>query len=189
MFTWISDIAYFFARFIPHIRIIRSTHAGVRFKYGKPHHIEGGRLIVYWPIVTELLILPKVRQTTEYAVQFLTTFDGVAIAVCMVNVYRIKDVFTAGTYTFDVYSVVDDIAQTTLAGLISNTPFQDVQEDVHSFNEILTREVQGDLAAYGIEVESVRLISFAKCIVLRNIGDTLSWNPGRQFDEATGEKT
>ena len=129
------------------------------------------------------------RQTTEAAVQFLTTFDGVSVAVCMVNVYRIKDVFTAGTHTFDVYSLIDDVAQTTLAGLVSNTPYDSIQGDVYSFNEILTREVNSDLRPYGIEVEKAMLISFSKCMVLRNIGDTLSWNPGRQMDESTGEKT
>jgi len=188
MFAWISDLAYFFASFFPHLRIIRSTHEGVRFRRGVPKKIESGRLILYWPIVTQLVILPKVRQTTETAPQFLTTFDGQPVAVGTVIVYHISDVFSAVTQTFDIYSVIDDITQTSVAALVSQTPFEEIEKDIYSFNVILSREISSELERYGISVEKVAIMGFSKCMVLRNIHDQLSWNPGRQMNVDTGER-
>lgn len=188
MLSWLSDLAYFLASFFPRLRIVRSTHDAVRFRCGVPSVVPGGRLIIYWPIVTELVILPKVRQTTETGAQFVTTFDGQSIAISFAVVYRISDVYMAVTETWDIYSVIDDISQTTLSSFVSNLTFKDIQTDKESFNSILTREIQVALSKYGVSVESAQIVSCSACIVLRNIGDWGSSNPGNRIDETTGEK-
>ncbi len=182
MFTWLSDLAYFLASFLPHLKIIRSTHAGVRFKYGHPHPIKSGRIIMYWPIVTELLILPKVRQTTELAPQVLITKDGAQLAITMAIVYRISDVFTAATEAWDIYTVIDDNAQAALAEVVADCQKAVVSEP-KIMNDILRGVVQDKLKEYGVAVDKAFIISVSKCFTIRNIGDQLSWNPGRVIDE------
>lgn len=186
MLSWLSDLAYFLASFIPHLVIIRSTHEGVRFRLGVPYHIEGGRLIMYWPIVTQLVILPKIRQTTESAPIYVTTFDDQVIAISVAVVYRISDVFLAVTETWDIYSVIDDVTETTLSSLVSNTTFDDICKDIESFNAIITREIRAALKVYGIDTEYVQTVNFSRCMVLRNIGDVLSRSTS--IDETTGLK-
>jgi regulator of protease activity HflC (stomatin/prohibitin superfamily) len=174
---WLNDLVYFFAKFFPHILIVRSTHGGVRFRRGNPILIEGGKVIVYWPIVTQVVILPLRRQTNELALQILTTHDGRTVAVGGIVIYQVSDVFKAVVNAWNIYRVVDDTAQMILANLIPNHVYEDIQKDLDEFNGIFEREITPKLAEYGIEVEEAGLMNFAECFAFRNIGDVGSWNP------------
>jgi regulator of protease activity HflC (stomatin/prohibitin superfamily) len=188
MLQWLNDLAYFLSSFFPHIKIIRSTHAGVRFRFGKPYLIEGGRIIVYWPIFTDILVLPVVKQTTEMAEQALTTFDGKSICTSMVVVYRIPNVFLAATKSWDIYGILDNISQSVLASLIGKSTFEEIQTDPDSFNHILRREINTAAKEYGIVIDKASLISFTKVIAIRNIQNAVSWGPGTKLNSNTGEQ-
>lgn len=187
MLQWINDLIYFLGSFFPHIYIVRSTHAGVRFRFGKPHKIEPGRVIIYWPIVTELKIIPIIEQTTETAPIVVLTKDSKQVAVCAVIIYSINDAFTAVVKPLNVYSIIDNVVQSALADLISVMTLEEIQSDIHGFNDILSEITSEELSKFGVQVEDISIIGLSKCFTLRNIGDTWSVSPGKHLDIDTGE--
>ena len=107
-FAWLSQLIETFYRFIPHIIIIRATHAGVKWVRGK--HIKPlmPGLHLYWPLTTEIEVLVTARQTLAIPDQVLTTKDGKKVTVKTLVVYKIRDVVQAiGKQNWDVDSTVN----------------------------------------------------------------------------------
>ena len=76
MFEWLSEITSWLVQIVPRMTIIRVTHRGVKFlRGGKLKLVEPG-LCWYWPLVTELDIIPVVRQPITTPTQRLVTRDG-----------------------------------------------------------------------------------------------------------------
>lgn len=184
---WLNNLVRSFREFFPAWRIVRSTHAGVRFRRGKHVVPVGPGIVVYWPVITEIKTLPVVRQTTELAPQVLSTADGVEVAVSAVIVYRISDVVNAITQTWDIYQTIDDVAQTALAYLINSTNLTDLLSNRDDWEQWLQEKTQERLSSFGIGVETCRIINLARTFTIRLIGDHHSFNPGLNINRKTGE--
>ncbi len=178
-FAWIGRLIEWFGAFIPRWKIIRSTHAGVRFKKGVPSAIEPGRIIWYWPVTTEVEIIPVARQTHNLPTQSLTTRDGKKIVIGGVVVYSIKDIVKAIADNWDVSATINDITMCAITQVITKHDFQYLQDNLSdAVQQALTEETRKKLAVYGVRVYRTAITDFSIAVIIRNIGNgEVSLNP------------
>lgn len=172
-FAWLGDIIQWVGKLIPHIAIVRATHAGVKFKRGK-HAIEIKPGIVwYWPIVTEVDIIPVARQTHNLPTQALMTQDGKKVVVSGVVVYKIKDIVKTMARNWDVSDTINDITMVAITHVITKHDFKYLMEHItDDIQDKLTRETRSKLRMYGVQVYRTALTDFSTALVIKNIGGT-----------------
>lgn len=170
-FAWIGGLVEWFGAFIPRLKIVRSTHAGVKFRQGSRPQRMGPGLHVYWPLVTEVEIIPVARQTHNLPSQSLLTKDAKQVVVGGVVVYAIGDVVATLSKNWDVYDTLNDITLVAIAEVITT-------HDLAYLLENLTTEVQAKLTAvtrkklrtYGVRVFRTALTDFSTAIIIKNLG-------------------
>jgi regulator of protease activity HflC (stomatin/prohibitin superfamily) len=171
-FTWIGQLIEWLGSLIPRIKIVRATHAGIKFQRGKHIKLIEPGLIVYWPIITEVDIIPVARQTHNMPTQCAVTKDRVPVSVGGVVVYRIKDVVKALSRNWDFTDTINDIAMTAIMPVILQHTYDEliVQIADGSIQKVLTNSVKRQLHRYGVSVASVALTDFARSLVVNNVG-------------------
>jgi len=170
-FAWLGDIIQWFGRWIPHLAIIRSTHAGVKFRHGKKAVAMPPGLCFYWPLVTEIEIMPVARCTHNLPTQALMTKDGRKVVVSGVVVYKIKDIVAALARNWDVNDTINDITMCAITDVITKHDFKDIMEHITSEIQMkLTKETRHKLRAYGVQVFRTALTDFSTALVIKNIG-------------------
>jgi regulator of protease activity HflC (stomatin/prohibitin superfamily) len=169
-FSWISEIAQWLGRFIPRLLIVRSTHAGVKFRHGKrPEPLAPG-LRFYWPLVTEVEVIPIARQTHNLPTQALLTADGKKVVVSGVVVYKIKDIVATIARNWDVSDTINDITMVAIMQVVTTHTLEYLLK--HLTDEVqdkLTHETRKKLRVYGVGVYWTALTDFAECLVIKNI--------------------
>lgn len=170
-FAWVGYLVDWIGAWIPRMKIVRSTHAGVRFKRGRdPQKIEPG-LCWYWPMTTEVEIIPVARQTHNLPTQSLITKDGKKVIVSGVVVYAVKDVVAAIANNWDVSATINDITMCAVTHVITKRTHQDVLENLTGkVQSDLTKETRKKLAAYGIRVFRTAVTDYCTAVIIRNIG-------------------
>jgi len=169
--AWIGYIAEWFGRFIPRILIVRSTHAGVRYRRGKDARAMLPGLHVYWPLVTEIEVIPVARQTHNLPSQTLLTKDMKRVVLSGVVVYSIRDIVATLSRNWDVSDTINDITMIAITHVITEHTLEYLLEHlVGDVQDELTRVTRRKLATYGVRVFRTALTDFSECIVLKNIG-------------------
>jgi len=169
--AWVGYIAEWCGRFIPRLLIIRSTHAGVKYRRGKDALPMLPGLHVYWPLVTEIEVIPVARQTHNLPSQSLLTKDMKRVVVSGVVVYSIKDIVATLSRNWDVSDTINDITMLAVTHVITSHTLDYLLE--HLTDEVqteLTRVTRRKLSTYGVKVYRTALTDFAECIILKNIG-------------------
>lgn len=171
-FAWIGYVAEWLGAFIPRIKIIRSTHAGVRFRHGKYARAMGPGIHVYWPIVTEVDVIPVARQTQNLPSQSLMTKDGQQVVVSGIVVYSIKDVVAAISNNWDVTETISDITMTAIGEIVTTHTLDEMRGELAGkVQKALTKVTRKKLAPFGVRVFRTALTDFSTCIVLKTLGD------------------
>lgn len=170
--NWIGQFFDAILSFIPHIKIVRSTHSGVRFRSGRYPQLmsaENGLFKTgvhfYWPIVTEVEVVPVKRQTVNLVAQYVTTKDDIAVGVSGIVVYEVSDVVKLLTESFEYDDTVKDFALAAIKNAMSSMTYIDIKESHEDFDEVLTDLLRKELQDYGINVLNVTLTDFTKCRV------------------------
>lgn len=171
-FAWLSNLIDSIAALIPRLKIIRSTHGGVKFKNGKkPIEIRPG-LIFYWPLTTEIEIIPTARQTNNLPSQCLLTKDGKTVVVGGVVIYSINDVVAGVSRNWSLDQTINDIAMISITKVITEHTLEYLQNNLtNSIAKSLTKEARARLKSYGVRVHKVALTDFSRCLVIRNMAD------------------
>lgn len=171
-FAWVGQLVEWLGSLIPRVMIVRATHGGVKFRQGRDVEEVKPGLIVYWPFVTEVDVIPVARQTQNLPTQCIETKDRVQVTVGGVVVYRITDVVKALSRNWDFTDTINDITLTAILPIIMRHSYDELLEKIsnESIQKELTKAVRSKLRRYGVSVSSVGLTDFAKCIVLKNIG-------------------
>jgi regulator of protease activity HflC (stomatin/prohibitin superfamily) len=170
-FAWIGNIVEWIGHFVPRLKIVRSTHAGVRFRHGKhAREIKPG-IVIYWPIVTEVDIIPVARQTHNLPSQSLLTKDGKQIVVGGVVVYAIADVVAALANNWDVSDTMNDITMVAITEVVTSHPLDHLMANLTgSIQTELSRVTRRKLKLYGVKVYRTALTDFSTAMVIKNIG-------------------
>ena len=169
-FAWLGQLMEWFAKWFPRLIIVRLTHAGVRYRHGKKAEALMPGLRIYWPLVTEVEVIPTARQTHNLPTQALTTSDGKKVVVSGVVIYRIKDIVATMARNWDVSDTLNDISMVALTKIITTHTFDYLLQ--HLTDEVqdkITHETRKKLRMYGVSVFWAAITDFAECIVIKNI--------------------
>jgi regulator of protease activity HflC (stomatin/prohibitin superfamily) len=171
-FSWIGQIAEWLGRWIPQILIVRATHAGVKFVRGKRVKEMRPGMHIYWPLTTEVSILPTARQTHNLVTQVMMTKDKHQVVVGGVVIYTITNIVDALSENWDVSDTIGDITQTALVAVITSWSLEDliskITTDLERELTVATRE---RLRPYGVKVHKCALTDFSTCKVLKLLSD------------------
>jgi regulator of protease activity HflC (stomatin/prohibitin superfamily) len=170
-FAWVSQLMEWLASFVPRVRIVRSTHAGVRFRHGKTAVAMRPGVHIFWPIVTEVEIIPVARQTHNLPSQSLLTKDGHQVVVGGVVIYAIKDIVATLSRNWDVNDTINDITMVAITEIITSHDLEYIQTNVSDeVQKKLTQVTGKQLRRYGVKVYKTALTDFSTAFILKNIG-------------------
>lgn len=171
-FGWIGTIFEFMLDLVPRLEICRANHAGVRFKRGKIVSEVVPGLYWYWPLVTEIVLLPTARQTLNLPAQKLTTKDGVTVAVEGAVVYQVRNIKQALVDTWDHDDTISDVALKVLVSHVCRRSFDDFREDLadDAGQKALTAACHDELKPFGVRVLQFFVSDYARCKVFAHVG-------------------
>lgn len=172
-FAWLGNLMEWFGSLIPKIKIVRKTHGGVRFKCG--HRVTEMKpgLHVYWPIVTEIDVVPVARQTHNMVTQCVITKDGKQLVVGGVVVYSIIDVVKALSKNWDFNDTINDVSLTAFFAAIIRRSMDELISEINkgTFEKDLTLEVRSNLRRYGVYVHRAAMTDFSTCQTINSVGN------------------
>lgn len=162
----ITDLLSALFRIFPRLTVVPSTHGGVLYRRGKPRVVQPETLLLWWPIWSELLLAPVVRQTLNLPVQVIAP-QGVPVALSAVVVYSIKDPLVL-TRVHDLDDAIRDMALVAVRDAVEGV---DTSEAWYAeIDAELAKCLKARLRGWGVAVEKVALTDVAPCQVIRCIG-------------------
>jgi len=168
--SWLGDVFRAILKTIPQLILVRSTHAGVRFRNGsnaiemKPGNgIFRTGIHVYWPLVTECEIVPVKRQTTNLQPQYLTTKDQKTIGVRGILVYEVNNVVKLLTECYDYEDTIRDLSLAAVKEVIVQHEFSHLRDNGKAIDKELGRTLRAQLNPYGVKTIRFTLSDFSQC--------------------------
>lgn len=164
MLDWLNTVMTAFGNLFPRLLIIKSTHAGVRFRNGsRPSAVTPG-IRIFWPLVTIIDILPVVRQTMELTRQTLTTRDHVSIAIGTIVIYTIDDIVAALTTTDDLNDTIYDVAKGAVLEVVGDMDYSTLVSESKTVNHEIAKKVRHNLKTFGVAVQNAYIINFTRTL-------------------------
>ena len=173
-FAWIGYIVEWFGHFKPRRDVVPTTHGWIKWvaPFWGEMRVETGRAgsVWYWPLTTEMLMYPIVRQTTPLPSQVVTTADNRTIAVSGMLVYEVADVEKLVGHTYDADDTVKDVAQSALMDVVGRLSWEQIRAGQgRTLDTKLRNAAKGELDDYGVHVLKFSLTSLSPCRVSRLI--------------------
>jgi regulator of protease activity HflC (stomatin/prohibitin superfamily) len=171
-FSWLSDIFNGILKFIPRPIIVRATHSGVKWVFGKKvKELKPGWHFV-WPLVTDWEVVVIARQTNNLQNQALVTKDKQQVVAGALIVFSVKDIIQAiGERNWDVGTTVNDIAQASIVGVVTKWALDDLLVNLTgSVEEELTAACRKQLRQFGVYVHRCCFTDFAPCRIYKLMG-------------------
>jgi len=166
---WINDLARWFARLIPHWRVVTEAQGGVAFVRGKAQLIEPG-IFWWWPAWTEVHIQEVVRQTLNLPAQSLMSRDGKQIAVSGIVVYEITDPLTAFVKVHDLDDAIRDISLASIKSVFWGWTLDQMYTKAGELDEVLCGQCRENLSGWGVKIHKVFLSDLSDAFVVRHLG-------------------
>jgi regulator of protease activity HflC (stomatin/prohibitin superfamily) len=166
---WLGQLIEWITNLIPHIKLVKSTYGGVKFKWGKVVELKQG-VNIYWPLTTEIEVIPTARQTKNLVTQVLTTKDHKTITIGVVIVYEINDVKKAVGTNYDINDTIYDVGQCALVGIIAGQTYDYILENCDSeIKKQLTENTRARLKPFGVRIVRCAITDFAICRVYKTL--------------------
>ena len=162
--TWIVNL-------VPRPFIVRKTHGAVKFVRGKKIIELNSGFYFYWPFITEIEVIPIVRQTIRLPTQCLMDVDDHSIIVGAVLVYEIEDVVKALSEVYEIDEAIEDISLATIKCFIVGKRVRGISEKFIEIDKELTQSIRGKLKPLGVKVKNVYLSDCSETMVLKNYGE------------------
>lgn len=169
-FSWLSETVNAIRAFFPRREIIRNTHRGVKWSRRKPKELGPG-VRWYWPLVSDVEVIPVARQALGLSTQTLTTKDGKTVAAGGVVVYHIHNVLLAiGEKNYDVDDTIAEVSRAAIVSVVNQWKFNELFADLDDIKVDLTKECRKQLRKFGVAVESAALTDFCTCRPISLLG-------------------
>ncbi len=170
--TWLADLLYWIARWFPHLFIVRATHEAVKFRNGKTVVVCKPGIHFYWPLVTQVIRMPIVRQTANLPTQVIQCKDGAQLAVSGVVVVEIRSIEQALGKSWNVEDTIEDISCTTILRELVGRSVDQIGRELkdETLQKKLTRALRKDLRQFGVYVKYAGLTDFSTCRVVKLLG-------------------
>ncbi len=171
-FSFINDIVQALLKFIPRPVIIRLTHGGVKWRWGRwAKEMKPGWHWV-WPLTTDWETIVVARQTHHLPTQSLVTKDGQQVAVGALIVFSVRNVMQAiGERNWDVDMTVNDISMAVIVDEITKWDYEHLRSKIAGeVAQELTQSVRKQLRQFGIYIHRVRLTEIAQVQTFKVLG-------------------
>lgn len=157
LFPWLDELFRGIFKFIPRIVLVRTTHEGVAFVFGRYQRIItshnglfGTGIHLFWPIICEVDIVPIKRQTTRLAKQCLNTKDRRQVGLCGILVYEVVDTEKLLTECFDYEDTICDIGLYLIKEIVSGLSYDELLDP--KIDQLLTRRMKTVMRGFGVKV-------------------------------------
>lgn len=171
-FSWLGKLLEHFSSLIPRPLIIKSSHGGVLYLFGRwPLRIGPGWWPL-WPIFMDYETCPMVRQYVDGHTR-LETRDGIAVDIGFVVCYEVRDQLVFLANNENPYSVIDDCAASAIFDHVLRRDRSELRADFASITKTLTRATAKNLRGTGVKVHYTRLRDFSKTQVVSLAGAPL----------------
>jgi len=188
--SWVGDIVGFLIKLCPHLVVVKTTDEALKWVAGSKEVLltsrNGCRTIFprrqsgwpflhrprtglhwYLPVVTEVLVVPIRRQTSNLSEQYLTTKDSVSVGVGGIIVWSVKDTLTLLTSCEDYEATINDVALAVIKQVITTRDFQWFVDNPRDTDKLLTQAIRRELNSFGIRTKRCTLSDFCR---IRPIG-------------------
>jgi regulator of protease activity HflC (stomatin/prohibitin superfamily) len=165
MFDWLSDIVRWMGRLIPRLIIVRTTHNAVAFTRGKHARALAPGLHWLWPVVTDHVMYPTVRQSVNLNTQTLITKDNQTVAVGAVIVYSVDNVLELVGNTHDPDDTVRDLSMAAVKSYVVTATLDDLRQS--KMDRRLTRRIARSLVPFGVNVIRAQMTDLSPCVVIK----------------------
>lgn len=162
MLDTINNLIQTFIKFFPHLLLVRKTESGVLFKRGKHVRIVEPGIYWYWPMWTETIVYPTVRQIINLPSKLMMTSDGKPIYVSGVVVYNIDDINAFFVENYNAEESISEVSTASLRDVLVTQTLEDISgADRENIDEEITEKITEELGIFGVEVEYFRITDLA----------------------------
>jgi regulator of protease activity HflC (stomatin/prohibitin superfamily) len=173
-FAWLGTLAETLMKFFPHLRIIKSTQGGVKWRKGEEITVLGPGLHWYWPLITVIEVVTTVRDTIDLNGQTLVTKDGKAMLVSGMVMYSVSDVEKLLTSAPDYTSTICDVCMNCMHDVFIKYEWEQIREGLldGTIGKELKKAASEELRGFGIKIISLGLKDRAPVRVFKIVQDS-----------------
>lgn len=176
--AWVGWIAEWFAKWVPKVEIVPTTHKAVKFRRGDEVIPLGPGVHVYWPLITEFRVYASARQAVDLRPQVLTLKDDKTVLLGALITYEIEDIEKALAHTWDIEESVKDSALSAATEVCAALTWPELKElqQTGKINIRLRASARNVLRDYGVNVIKMNLtdLALAKVYKLVQSNNTIS---------------
>ncbi len=168
MFDKLIDLVVTFIHDILPFKIVDQWEAGVHLKTGRFYRVVSPGLNWKVPFFDKIWVTPIITQTVNLTPQTLTTLDERSVVLTSIVRYHIVNVHSFLLTVMHANDVLVDTTQGIIRDIVETTNW----EDLVDLTNIVTPEVNNEVAKWGIVVEAVKFPDLGEIKTSRIIGDT-----------------
>jgi regulator of protease activity HflC (stomatin/prohibitin superfamily) len=168
MFDKLIDLVVTFIHDILPFKIVDQWEAGVHLKTGRFYRVVSPGLNWKVPFFDKIWVTPIITQTVNLTPQTLTTLDERSVVLTSIVRYHIVNVHSFLLTVMHANDVLVDTTQGIIRDIVETTNW----EDLVDLTNIVTPEVNNEVAKWGIVVEAVKFPDLGEIKTYRIIGDT-----------------
>jgi len=142
---------------IASIKIVQQYEKGVVFRLGRISGEKQPGLRFIIPIIDRIMKVSLQIVTMPVPSQKIITKDNVSIDVAAVAYYHVVDATKAVVAIQNVYSAVNQIAQTTVRNIVGQFMLDEVLSDTDKINQKIKKVIDGHTEAWGVVVSTVEI--------------------------------
>lgn len=154
---FITLLAIFLAIIIVSLRVVQQYEKGVVFRLGKVIGEKKPGLRIVWPIIDRMAKVTFRIVTMPVQSQKIITKDNVSIDVAAVAYYNVVDATKSIIAIQDVYSAVNQIAQTTVRNIVGQFNLDEVLSDTVKINQKIKEIIDTHTEVWGVVVSTVEI--------------------------------
>lgn len=171
MLEALSSFLTSLGKFIPRLHIVRKTERAVLFRRGRIAKVVEPGLVLYWPLVTDIVWASVVKQTIDLPNLTLMSKDNKTVIASGLVVYEISDIYKYLVENYDCDKSISEIACAAIRDVIVDKTVDEIQgNNRNTIDTALSKNCREALKEYGIQVNRVRLTNFSVARVINILG-------------------
>ena len=139
------------------VRVVRQYEMGVLFRLGRIAGVRNPGLAVIIPVVDRLTKVSLRIITLPIQSQGIITRDNVSVDISAVAYFRVIDAVKSVVAIENVYSAIDQIAQTTLRKVVGQHTLDETLAETDVINSGIRQILDVTTLEWGVEVTLVEL--------------------------------
>ena len=139
------------------LHIVNQYEMGIIFRFGRVVHVKKPGLAVIIPIADRLRKVTMRIITMPIQSQGIITKDNVTVDISAVAYFRVVDAVKSVVAIENVYSAIDQIAQTTLRKVVGKHTLDEMLAETDVINADIRKILDVTTVDWGVEVTLVEL--------------------------------